>query len=114
MLDVHFKRIDEFIKRRGQGDASAMADQMIAGGALNIIKAFCTWTRSVPSLPGMYLYRDDREWLHVLVTIKPGSWQLSQNPLCLYGNGRPLQKIDSGWWFGPIPESPKSMFSDGE
>lgn len=64
------------------------------------------WTDAKPSEPGLYLFRDAREWIHRVLIVKQGSWRLGQNPDVLYAGSMPVSSLYNGYWLGPIPESP--------
>ena len=105
-LDV----IETFIKEEGQ--ATGTVSGQMALNALGLIAEWLIeWKYEKPSQPGIYIYRDEREWVHRLVFVQHGSWQLARNPEWLYANDEPLSKLATGWWFGPIPIAPDSTFS---
>lgn len=105
--------IRTFAREEGQ-EKGEVSGQMVFTACEIIADSLLRWRRDVPIEVGLYLYRNDREWPLYLILIRSGDWRLSQDPTCLYGNDKPLHLMEPGWWFGPIPESPKSMFDNGK
>lgn len=65
------------------------------------------WTRERPTTAGHYVYQADGRWPLYIEKVSLGRWQQGQNPEWLYAGDEPLQNMDPGLWYGPIPEPGK-------
>lgn len=70
-------------------------------------KQWPDWVETKPTAPGLYLFRDKREWMHRVHVVAMGKWKLGQNPEILYAGSMPVASFYLGYWLGPIPESPE-------
>lgn len=112
--------IRTYVSEEGQGTGS-VSGQMV-NTALDVIRdlflatvhgvqlvddqRWPDWVETKPTQPGLYLFRDVREWKHSVYTVAYGDWRLGQNPEGLYAGSMPITSFYIGYWLGPIPKSP--------
>lgn len=65
------------------------------------------WTRGKPTVSGTYLYKNDREWIVRYLTVRLGNWRMAQDPGLYYADGKPVDRMDDGWWAGPLQAPPE-------
>lgn len=61
------------------------------------------WTMEKPTVPGWYVYKDNGKWCLFTGQVALGRWQQAQDPMALYCDSTPLEKMNA-LWFGPIPD----------
>lgn len=110
----HFYVLRKFIEEEGQekGDVSVQ----MALQSLEILQdMILSWKTTKPTMPGIYLYRPERDgWGYDRLSLECGDWRKAQNPAWLYdANGKLVDAIPLGLWFGPIPFLPSEEPPEG-
>lgn len=108
MAERQLDIIRQFVVEEGQPTGSVSA-QMVLHSLELIREWLIEWKHVKPTVPGIYIYRNDIEWVHQKIAVAKGDWRLAQNPEWFYANDQPLQGMPLGWWFGPIAQSPKEI-----
>jgi hypothetical protein len=62
-----------------------------------------SWTESVPTEEGMYVYKKFTEWPVRIAEVRRGNWKLCQDPEKLYYSTHEQVHQMHGVWLGPLP-----------